>query len=206
MPVMILFKYENHLTLSVIKRRLHKRDESKDVLEKVTLIKDINIETPHRAHIEILYDLSFDKLQSDFEFRNFVELHSAWQKTLDSSELNKRFYKELANWYFWAVDTVEFPDEIEKNREKRNSINVIRMLTRLIFVWFLKEKDNLIPDELFNKKKLDKILDYKDKTGSTYYKAILQNLFFATLKHLTFDSISSGNNIPQDPYIYLRRL
>ena len=181
MPVMILFKYENHLTLSVIKRRLHKRDESKDVLEKVTLIKDINIETPHRAHIEILYDLSFDKLQSDFEFRNFVELHSAWQKTLDSSELNKRFYKELANWYFWAVDTVEFPDEIEKNREKRNSINVIRMLTRLIFVWFLKEKDNLIPDELFNKKKLDKILDYKDKTGSTYYKAILQNLFFATL-------------------------
>ena len=40
MPVMILFKYENHLTLSVIKRRLHKRDESKDVLEKVTLIKD----------------------------------------------------------------------------------------------------------------------------------------------------------------------
>jgi adenine-specific DNA-methyltransferase len=150
-------------------------------VEKVTLIKDISIETPHRAHIEILYDLSFDKLQSDFEFRNFVELHNAWQKTLDSSELNKRFYKELANWYFWAVDNVEFPDDVDKDREKRNSTNVIRMLTRLIFVWFLKEKDNLIPDELFNKKKLDKILDYKDKTGSTYYKAIMQNLFFATL-------------------------
>lgn len=28
------------LTLAVINRRLHKRDESKDVLEKVTLIKD----------------------------------------------------------------------------------------------------------------------------------------------------------------------
>jgi adenine-specific DNA-methyltransferase len=181
MPVMILFKYDNQLTLSVIKRRLHKKDEGKDVLEKVTLIKDISIETPHRAHIEILYDLSFDKLQRDFEFRNFVDLHNAWQKTLDSSELNKRFYKELANWYFWAVDNVEFPDSVEKDREKRNSTNVIRMLTRLIFVWFLKEKDNLIPDDLFNKKKLDKILDYKDKNNSTYYKAILQNLFFATL-------------------------
>lgn len=181
MPVMVLFKYGNQLTLSVIKRRLHKKDESKDVLEKVTLIKDISIEEPHRAHIEILFDLSFDKLQSDFEFRNFVELHNAWQKTLDSSELNKRFYKELANWYFWAVDNVEFPDDVEKDREKRNSTNVIRMLTRLIFVWFLKEKDNLIPDELFNKKKLDKLLDYKDKNNSTYYKAILQNLFFATL-------------------------
>jgi len=181
MPVMVLFKHDKTLTLSVIKRRLHKRDGSKDVLEKITLIKDINIAEPHRAHIEILYDLSFDKLQSDFEFRNFVELHNAWQKTLDSSELNKRFYKELANWYFWAVDNVEFPDDVEKDREKRNSTNVIRMLTRLIFVWFLKEKDNLIPDELFNKKKLDKLLDYKDKNNSTYYKAILQNLFFATL-------------------------
>lgn len=181
MPVMVLFKYDNNLTLSVIKRRLHKLDGSKDVLEKVALIKDVSIDNPHRAHIEILYDLSFDKLQSDFEFRNFVELHNAWQKTLDSSELNKRFYKELANWYFWAIEVVEFPDDAEKDREKRNSVNVIRMLTRLIFVWFLKEKDNLIPDELFNKKKLDKILDYKDKTGSTYYKAILQNLFFATL-------------------------
>lgn len=181
MPVMVLFKHGKTLTLSVIKRRLHKRDGSKDVLEKITLIKDINITEPHRAHIEILYDLSFDKLQSDFEFRNFVELHNAWQKTLDSSELNKRFYKELANWYFWAVDNVEFPDDVEKDREKRNSTNVIRLLTRLIFVWFVKEKDGLIPDDLFNKKKLDKILDYKDKTGSTYYKAILQNLFFATL-------------------------
>jgi adenine-specific DNA-methyltransferase len=34
MPVMVLFKYDNNLTLSVIKRRLHKKDESKDVWRK----------------------------------------------------------------------------------------------------------------------------------------------------------------------------
>jgi len=181
MPVMLLFKYGEKVTLSVIKRRLHKKDASKDVLEKVTLIKDINLIYPHRAHIEILQDLNFSVLQSNFEFRNFVELHNAWQKTLDSSELNKRFYKELANWYFWAIENVEFPDDVEKNREKRNSVNVIRLLTRIIFVWFLKEKNDLIPAELFNKKKLDDILIYNDKNNSTYYKAILQNLFFATL-------------------------
>ena len=31
MPVMLLFKYGEHLTLSVINRRLHKKDEQKDV-------------------------------------------------------------------------------------------------------------------------------------------------------------------------------
>jgi len=90
MPVMILFKYGNALTLSVINRRLHKRDDSRDVLEKVTLIKDIQIQNPHRAHIEILFDLSFDELKNKFNFTNFVELHNAWQKSLDTKELNKR--------------------------------------------------------------------------------------------------------------------
>ena len=51
MPAMLLFRHGDTLTLSIIPRRLHKRDESKDVLEKVTLIKDIRIADPHRAHI-----------------------------------------------------------------------------------------------------------------------------------------------------------
>ena len=41
MPAMLLFRHGDTLTLAIINRRLHKRDESKDVLEKVTLIKDI---------------------------------------------------------------------------------------------------------------------------------------------------------------------
>jgi len=180
MPVMVLFKYGEYLTLSVIKRRLHKSDESRDVLKKVTLIKDIKIEDPHRAHIEILFDLSIEKLRKKHAVTNFVELDSAWQKTLDSSELNKKFYKELANWYFWAVQNAEFPDDDEKNAETRNASSVIRLLTRLIFVWFIKEK-GLIPDKLFNKSKLDNILNYKDNSDSSFYKAVLQNLFFATL-------------------------
>lgn len=180
MPVMVLFKYGGYLTLSVIKRRLHKRDESRDVLKKVTLIKDIKIEDSHRAHIEILFDLSLEELRKKYAVTNFVELDNAWQKTLDSSELNKKFYKELASWYFWALRQVEFPDDAEKNKEIRNSTSVIRLITRLIFVWFLKEK-RLVPEILFNKKALDEYLKYDDINSSTYYKAILQNLFFATL-------------------------
>lgn len=111
--------------------------------------------------------------------------------------LTKEFYAELSNWYFWALQNVDFPDDQDKLKlkkveegkrdeeekkltELRNSTSVIRLITRLMFVWFLKQK-KLINDELFDIQELDNILNYKDKTGSTFYKAILQNLFFATL-------------------------
>lgn len=194
MPVIVLFHYGNKLTLSIIDRRLHKKDTSKDVLEKVTLIKDIDITHPQRAHKEILKDLSLNELYRKFEFHSFVKLHEAWKATLNISELNKKFYKELAYWYFWALQEVKFPDDELKDDKSRNPVNVIRLITRLIFVWFLKEK-NLIPDDLFNKRELDKILDYKDKTGSTYYKAILQNLFFATLNTEMNKDVKDKNKI-----------
>lgn len=94
--------------------------------------------------------------------------------------LTKEFYSELSSWYFWAKQNVKFPDDNEKEQDVCNATSTIRLITRLIFVWFLKQK-GLIPDELFEKTNLDKMLNYSDKTGSTYYKAILQNLFFATL-------------------------
>ncbi|MBG0783299.1 MAG: hypothetical protein H0S84_13600, partial [Bacteroidales bacterium] len=194
MPVIVLFHYGNKLTLSIIDRRLHKKDTSKDVLEKVTLIKDIDIANPQRAHKEILKDLSLNELYKQYEFHSFVKLHEAWKATLNISELNKKFYKELAYWYFSALQEVEFPDDELKDEKSRNPVNVIRLITRLIFVWFLKEK-NLVPDELFNKRELDRILNYKDKTGSTYYKAILQNLFFATLNTEMNKDVRDKNKI-----------
>jgi hypothetical protein len=180
MPAMLIFRHGDTLTLAVINRRLHKRDESKDVLEKVTLIKDIRCGNPHRAHVEILHDLSLTALWDAHQFRNFKELHDAWQKTLDSSELNKRFYQELANWYFWALDHVRFPDAAPKDRENRDSLSLIRLITRLVFCWFLREK-GLVPDDLFQPTKLQRFLDLSDTKKSTYYKTVLQNLFFATL-------------------------
>ena len=180
MPAMILFQYGQSLSLAVIDRRLHKRDEAKDVLEKVTLIKDIDAHDPHPAHIKILFDLSRNELFRVHGFSSFVELHRAWAKTLDIQELNKQFYRELSNWYFWAVDNVTFPEDAGENVDIRNATSIIRLITRLIFVWFIKEK-KLVPDTFFNPKKIENILVSTDPQESTYYKAILQNLFFATL-------------------------
>ncbi len=184
MPVIILFKVGESITLSIIKRRLNKKDVSRDVLEKVTLIKDINTQNPHRAHIEILFDLSLEQLQINNRVTNFTELQEAWRVTLDTTELNEKFYKEISSWYYWAIENVEFPDDFEKDREIRNSTAIIRLLTRLIFVWFLKEK--VAPMEsLFKKETLVRILKNFEKPeiskATIYYKAILQNLFFATL-------------------------
>jgi hypothetical protein len=179
-PLIISFKYNDSLTITVVDRRINKLDKQKDVLEKVTLIKDISLSQPHRAHLEILYELSIPALREKNPVNTFDELHKAWAKTLDLKELNKRFYKELSNWYFWAVSNVVFPDGEEKQHETRNSIAVIRLITRIFFVWFMKEKQ-LIPEALFDPTKIKGMLYFNDPAGSSYYKAILQNLFFATL-------------------------
>ncbi len=191
MPVCILFRHGGALTLAVIERRLHQRDEHRDVLEKVTLIKDIVLAQPHRAHVEILADLALPQISREYGVSNFVELHRAWQAVLDSSTLNKRFYREVANWYFWAVEQVEFPDGAIGDRGVRNATSLIRLITRLIFVWFLKEK-GLLPADLFNPRRLrEEILVSLEPMESSYYKAILQNLFFATL--------NQEMNTPQRP-------
>lgn len=179
-PIMVLFRQGEYLTLSIINRRPNQRETAKDVLEKITLIKDIAIANPHRAHLEILFDLSLPQLYKNYQFTNFDQLHDAWQKTLDTTELNKRFFKEVSNWYFWAIKNVTFPEGAGENIEIRNATSVIRLITRLIFVWFLKEK-GLVPDDLFNFQRVQQFLISTQPQESTYYKGILQNLFFATL-------------------------
>ena len=191
MPAMLIFQHGHTLTFAIINRRPSRRDADRDVLEKVTLIKDIDVVEPHRAHLDILGELSLEVLYEKYAFTNFLELHQAWQQTLDTSELNRRFFKEIADWYFWAVDKVTFPDAADTsvggpqlyskiNLAIHNATCVIRLITRLIFVWFLKEKD-LVPDALFDADDIAELLTSVDSQESTYYKAILQNLFFATL-------------------------
>ena len=185
MPVMVLFRHQGLLTIAVINRRRNKIDDSKDVLEKATLIRDISIANPHRGHLDILASLALSNLvhPKKLPITDFDTLHAAWEQIFNVELLNERFYRELANWYFWALPQVEFPADLEPDDEKRCATGLIRLLTRLIFCWFLKEK-GLIPEQLFHPTDLTKILkgfDPESETSSTYYQAILQNLFFATL-------------------------
>ena len=113
MPAMIIFQHAESLTFAVIDRQLHMLNESKDAPEKVTLIENINFGNPYPAHIGILFDLSLSELNRNHRFTDFPGLHQAWEKTLDTSQLYSRFYKENATWYFSADDQVTFPDGVD---------------------------------------------------------------------------------------------
>lgn len=121
---------------------------------------------------------------------NDEDLH----KRFSVEVLTNDFYGELSDWYAWAIKQIKFPNDIEDKTddEKYNNESAIRLITRLMFVWFLKQR-HLIPEEFFDEKfiaeNLLKDFDphkteglFKQKSlESKYYKAILQNLFFAML-------------------------
>ncbi|MEP0862623.1 MAG: class I SAM-dependent DNA methyltransferase, partial [Ignavibacterium sp.] len=153
---------------------------------RFSLIYDIPLATGKRDWSNFrryTYFVSKDQTNKTFIHQIAEADFSSLEKIIEAfsvEKVTKQFYDEIASWYFWAMDKVEFPDDEDKNRENRNAKNLIRLITRIIFIWFMKEK-NLVPSSLFEKSFIDKIINYQDKTGSTYYKAILQNLFFATL-------------------------
>lgn len=183
MPVIVLFRHGEALSIAVIDRRTNKRDSSRDVIDGrlIAIIKDVRFQKPHTAHVKILEDFSFTGLDVKRKPESFRDLYEAWLKTLSVKELNKRFYRELANWYFWAVGEVKFPVGGGVDPASRNAVGVIRLITRIIFIWFLKER-GLVSDKLFDPDAVNEMLSEKlDPKGTAYYKAILQNLFFATL-------------------------
>jgi adenine-specific DNA-methyltransferase len=184
MPAIVIFKHGDLVSLVVIDRRANLKDAAKDVIDsRITVIKDVLISNPHRAHLDILAGLALENLGEKRRPTNFRELYDAWIVALSIQALNKRFYTELAWWYFWAVKQVSFPQGGGEDESKRNSVAVIRLLTRLIFAWFIKEK-RLIPEDLFEQSRLKTLLKSDPSANgedSTYYLAILQNLFFASL-------------------------
>jgi len=181
MPGILLFRHGGLFSLAVIDRRQDLRDASRDVIDsRITVIKDVQLANPHRAHLDILASLAMENLGEKRRPSSFRELYDAWIETLSTQKLNEKFYKQLAWWYLWAVKEVRFP---RGGGADRDAIGVIRLLTRLIFVWFIKER-GLVPEALFDREALTAMLkvgpgDTADE--SHYYHAILQNLFFATL-------------------------
>ena len=117
--------------------------------------------------------------------RTFADLKEAFSV----EKLTKEFYTRLYEWYEWAMKPhtgVSFPNRLDddgKDDRDYNNIALIRLITRLMFVWFLRQR-NVIPADLFDVAKLGRLLkkfEPESMEEDNYYRAILQNLFFATL-------------------------
>lgn len=182
-PVVTLFQTqgEDEISIAFINRRQSKADSARDVLDSVSVIRGVSLAKPHRAHTDILAELALDDrrrwMDAHAKPQNFDGLLAAWLDALDTDALNNKFYQELFKWFQRAVDVAQFPRNSGLDRKE----HVIRMLTRLIFIWFIKEKE-LVHSDLFIEERVKKLLnDYDRDSGDSYYRAVLQNLFFATL-------------------------
>lgn len=187
-PVVLFIKQNEKLALATCERSDYTqqwRDGEK--IGKVSLLRDINCLQPHRGHIDILESIG------DKAYPTFEELYKHWMKVFSNELLTKKFYSELSDWYAWAVQVVRFPNDLRTtdDDEKFNHESCIRLITRLIFVWFLKQK-HLIPDAFFDENYIrdhfienfnphDRQNVLYDPEQSKYYRLILQNLFFAML-------------------------
>ena len=88
-PAMVIFQYGSFLALAIIDRRPSRRGSPRDVLEKITLIENIDFTFPDIAHVGILSKLSLDELYRHYQFRSFLKFHQAWQDTLNSFDPSK---------------------------------------------------------------------------------------------------------------------
>lgn len=182
-PVILFIRQGHELSLSTCERSEYTQQwRSGEKLGKVSILRNINCENPHRGHINLLSRMSGGAT-------NFDELYKNWMTIFDIKLLSKQFYNELFEWYEWVMQLVQqglvrfpaYPKDGYGNESKDETI--IRIITRMLFVWFIKEK-GLIPEKLFNKnqiKQLVKEFDPNSLSAHNYYNAILQNLFFATL-------------------------
>lgn len=210
-PVLVLFREDARLSLAVINRRRNLRDGTRDVLTRVSLIRDIDVHTPHRAHLDLLQRFSLASLSAESAIRTFVDLDTAWQKILSVEELKDSFYKSLAAWFRWArqeIHLAQLPDQTPDtpaNRTRATDEFTVRLICRTLFTWFLKEM-RLIPAEVLelydtaeNRRVLTKDGDsHAFLEGNHYYRGILQNIFFQSLNRPMDQRRKSGPEATND--------
>ena len=198
MPVAVLFRYGNHIALANAERTEYKQAfREGEKIGKVSILKDIDTLNPHRGHLDIL-----ETLKIPAKIKTFKDLYKHWQDVFNVSTLNKKFYNELFTWYQWTISEevgVTYPNDTQTDQDDRVQLEeqIIRLITRVLFVWFIKQKQ-LVPNELFEEDSLNQLLKDFNPTSlseGTYYNAILQNLFFATLnKKVTERAFAKAKN------------
>lgn len=183
MPVVALFRCDKKLTFAFAARRqrarTHSRNADRDVVAiKVSLLRDIKPANVHRAHIDIFAELSLQQCRQR-GVDSFEPLLKAWNEALQTDAISRRFYRKLLEWVENIHNSNDAKIPHAKTENKFDAI--IRLVSRILFIWFIKEK-GLVKENLFREESVaDTLKDGLSPAGGDYYRAILQNLFFAAL-------------------------
>ena len=185
----MLFHYENDTRWDWRFTFCHKKGSQKDITDSKRYTFLLGPGQSCRTAAE-----NFRKLYESREALDVAKIETAFSV----EALTKQFYRDLFEWYQWAVSdasNITFPNDTAIEDDDRDDIEkkIIRMITRIMFVWFIKQKE-LVPDRIFDADFLSTILkdfDPYSKTEGNYYNAILQNLFFGTLNRAIKDE--NGN-------------
>jgi len=91
-----------------------------------------------------------------------------YQDEIKRQELGVKFYLEIRNWFYWTT----------QDHAKIDADYALRLVVRLMFCFFLREKNELVPSELLDPS-VEKLL--KSDEEYSYYNGILRNLFFHSI-------------------------
>lgn len=197
-PVTIVFKYGHYISFANSERIKFKQEwREGEKLGKVTMLKDIDTNNPHAAHLKILSGLAIEENTVD----TFSKLYSYWQAVFSLQTLNDQFYADLQAWFYYASQNIKLPFKPDYINEKENIKNfLVRLLARTMFCWFVKEKGLIKPELLEltdwegNKYKLtNDIDDARFLKNNSYYRGILQNIFYNALNQKEKNKIKDFN-------------
>lgn len=200
-PVVLLILSDSKLSLSTCERSAYIRSGYEgEKTGKVTVLRNIecrndDTHTTHRGHLDILTELDSSDCNS------FDKLYRKWINKFDIQTLNNKFYKEIQSWFYWATEEIELPDYENTNLTETqfNQNFLVRLLSRMMFCWFLKEKKDKNGNSVIDNKLLELVdprtddyypivADIEDEDfldSSSYYRGILQNIFFGGLNSNT---------------------
>ncbi|MEA5480389.1 hypothetical protein VB774_22375 [Pseudanabaena galeata UHCC 0370] len=194
-PVVVVFKYAGadgeYLAFANTERSKYKRNQEGEKAGKVTLLRDVSISNIHAAHEKIIFgDKNFKGLKIDpIKINSFKKLYDYWQTVFSLQALNDQFYADLQDWFYYASQQIKLPFRPDYVPEKENIKNfLVRLLARTMFCWFIKEK-GLIKPEILELRDWDGrvyplVRDFEDENfleSNSYYRGVLQNIFFNSL-------------------------
>ena len=143
----IIFRYQvqdtnlkntNYITFSVCQSHSKKlgSDMGRNVVNKIIMLKDINLSDTHPAHIQIVETL---KTKVD----TLDQLKNHWLNVLSKDKLNKDFYGDIVGFYERLIN--DQSNVINPYNDKNHTQKgAVRLLLRVLFIWFLEQKKEVI--------------------------------------------------------------